>query len=137
MGPRLLELGATQAGAVVLSMVSPARAQWVRSHVEGAAQAEPGTPAVYLYHRVTSDQSRGAELLTEEMISHGAWPADSGRSPVGDELLGSVGATPEQVRRQLDRYPPPWRPVLRPLVRGDAGPAALLEEFRRFAPAAS
>jgi alkanesulfonate monooxygenase SsuD/methylene tetrahydromethanopterin reductase-like flavin-dependent oxidoreductase (luciferase family) len=132
-GPRMLQLGTRQADALVLSMVSPARARWVRTHVETAAHAEMQTPTVYLYYRVTSDRTHGAELLTEEMISHGAWPAGSRRRPAPDELLGGVGATAEQVSRQLDQYPSSWCPVLRPLVTDDAG--ALAEEFRRFAPA--
>jgi len=127
IGPRMLSLGAARADALVLSMMPLARAESVQQLISTAAQAPP---TLYAYHRVTPDTERGPELIHAEMVSHGAWPAQA-PPPGPDELLGTVAGSRQGIAAGLTRYPPTWRPVLRPLVRDGR---ELQQVFRQFAP---
>ncbi|MEU6147530.1 LLM class flavin-dependent oxidoreductase [Streptomyces sp. NPDC047081] len=127
MGPRMISLGAAQADALVLSMMPFGRAHAAQQRISAGAGA---LPAVYAYHRVTTDTEHGQDMILAEMVSHGALPDDA-PPPGPDDLLGTVARSHQDVAAGLTRYPHSWRPVLRPLARADR---ELPDLFRRFAP---
>lgn len=131
-GTRMLELGATHADALVLSMMPFSRASFAHATISQTAETRSFHPSIYVYHRVTPDTVHGATLIEAEMISNGAWGAGD-PPPSPEELLGTIG---DDVSVNLNRYPSAWRPVLRPLIGPSSEADSLPKLLERFAPAA-
>lgn len=133
VGPRMLALSAQEADSVVLSMVSPAKADWVVRHLSHNA-AGRALPDLYLYHRVAVGPGAITQL-TAAMAAHGAWD-NATRIPEGEELLGTPAADNSNVRADLAKYPVQIRSVLRPVPHDPTDVIEWHALAQRFAPLA-
>ena len=130
LGPRMRELGATQADAVLLNTVTPdlarAAAEEIREQAKTASRPVPG-----VYVNVMA--AVGAEQLAElegsaAFLSHlPAYAAHFRRTGVSLEQTSVAASRPGEVARRLE----PWRDtvdevVLVPVRADEAGPAGEL-----------
>jgi len=132
IGPRMLTIAAHEADAVVLSMVSPAKADWVVRHLSENA-AGRALPDPYLYHRVAVGPNAVAQL-TATMAAHGAWDSAT-RAPDSEELLGTPAESDNgAIRADLAKYPGQIHSVLRPVPQNPADVTEWHALALRFAP---
>ncbi|WP_123026547.1 LLM class flavin-dependent oxidoreductase [Mycolicibacterium stellerae] len=114
-GPRMLELSARSADAVIFSMLTPAEVRAAVAKLQ-TTTTNPGF-FTHVYHRVVATGPEAERQLLEEMAANGV-DVTSTRSGSPPPLLGSISDGAADLAMQLDHWgnPAPARIILRPVV---------------------